>query len=171
MSNAISRLTREEELLKEKYELWSENERLRKELDKIHRRVPDVNPISLVCFKATGLYPQDVGIENIEIAHYKGTPAYIFDVKELDKNTIAVLSFLADEEFSLHHRPSHLNRPFPLEHSGQITVCAGIPDPALEYYLYMVVEPADIENWDVMYEFTHSVAIRCIPRWLARNGR
>lgn len=122
---------------KRELELMAEVARLSRELDfALHR--PDFygNPITEFCLRQKDLTPKEIFGERttIELALYKGSPAYIFGVDIFNQNSEEMLEyfrksrFFTDVSYRLRE-PQKLVRPWPLEHQGSLFAFECDADP------------------------------------------
>ena len=104
--------------------LLDENERLKKELDRVYQRPPIDNPITEASLFGADCSPDQIGIKGIEMATFKEAyPTYIFTLTRLDEGVLKTLAILQEAGFEFEHlEHEDLGRPFSQEQTEGLTV-------------------------------------------------
>lgn len=153
MLNLGQATEREKALYKRNNELREEIERLQRELDRVDMRPPARNPIHLACLSCHDQSAEKVGFTNFEFAYHSeyGDLIFVFDVEALTPEVLKVLNYLEENEWYLGKSLRDLDRPFPQEHSGEITICAMPPH---DCDALNSVDPALWADWETLHRIS-----------------
>lgn len=135
--------------------LLDENERLKKELDRVYQRPPFYNPITEASLCAADCSPDQIGIKGIEMATFKEAyPTYIFTLTRLDEGVLKTLAILQEAGFRFKPMEDEdIARPFPQQQPEGLTVAMAGYDRLTDrfYYGSLRGDIARLYNWEDSY--------------------